>query len=81
MVVPEYGLCLSLFIVTIRNRCLFQNMVSVYCDVETINYGLVVTINGDPKKLSLLCFAVAQFRGHFYYINVGGCYRNWHSMQ
>ena len=82
MVVPEYGLRLSPFIVTIRNGWLFQNMVSVYFDMETINYGLCVTINGDHKKLSLLFFAVAQFRGHFYYINVGGsAYRNWHSIQ
>ena len=71
MVVPEYGLRLSPFIVTIRNRRLFQNMVSVYCDMETIDYGLCVTINGDHKNLSLLCFAVAQFRDHFYHINVG----------
>ena len=81
MVVPENGLCLSPFIVTIRNRWLFQNMVSVYCDMETIKYGLGVTINGDHKKLSKICFAVAQFQGHFYYINLGESYRNWHSVQ
>ena len=75
MVVQEYGFRVSLFILTIRNRKLFHNMVSVYCDMETIDYGLCVTINGDHKKLSLLCFAVAQFRDNFYYINVGILYK------